>query len=114
MLILYDRPDRPEAKESHYCLIETCAPEALDERLSRRYGICGHVIKERILFLVGNTRVHLDRVKKLGQFIELEVVLKGKETVESGIETAHRLMEWLGISNDTLIDKAYVDLLNGR
>ena len=114
VLVLYDRPDRPEAKESRYCLIETCAPEALGERLSRRYGICGRVMKERMLFLVGNTRVHLDRVKGLGQFVELEVVLKGKERVESGIETAQRLMKHLGISNDALIDKAYVDLLNGR
>jgi len=114
VLVLYDRPDSLGAKESRYCLIETCAPEALDERLSRRYGICGRVKKERMLFLVGNTRVHLDRVKGLGQFVELEVVLKGKETVESGIETAHRLMDQLGIFNDALIDKAYVDLLNGQ
>jgi len=115
VLVLYIRPDSLGAKESRYCLIETCAPEALDERLSRRYGICGRVKKERMLFLVGKTRVHLDRVKGLlGQFVELEVVLKGKETVESGIEAAHRLMKRLGISNDALIDKAYVDLLNGR
>lgn len=56
VLVLYDRPDRSEAKESHYCLIETYAPEALNERLSRRYGIFGQMNKEGMLFLVGRIR----------------------------------------------------------
>jgi len=39
--------------------------------------------------------------ERLGQYVELEVVLRGKETVESGIETAQRLMKHLGISTTT-------------
>lgn len=111
-LVLYERPDIYEAKESRYCLVPISAPQELDGRLSRRYGRSGRVRKERILFLVGNTRIHLDRVEGLGGFCELEVVLKEGDTVEEGIETARRIMEQLAIPSSTLVAEAYVDLLN--
>jgi adenylate cyclase len=74
-------------------------------------GECGRVRKKRTLFLAGKTRIHLDEVEGLGAFMELEVVLSGRETVAQGIETAHRVMQQLGVSNQDLVDRAYVDLL---
>jgi adenylate cyclase class IV len=38
--------------------------------------------KVRTLFLVGRTRVHLDRVEGLGDFLELEVVLRDGEPLK--------------------------------
>ena len=69
------------------------------------------VRKERRLFLVGQTRIHLDRVDNLGDFVELEVVMEPTQTMEDGVEIAYRLMEALGISESDLIDCAYIDLL---
>ena len=68
--------------------------------------------KLRQLFLVGRTRVHLDRVEGLGEFLELEVVLEEGESSGAGIAEAHALMAQLGVGADQLVLGAYVDLLN--
>jgi len=39
----------------------------------------GGVVKQRTVYLVGRTRVHLDRVAGLGHYLELEVVLADNE-----------------------------------
>ena len=38
--------------------------------------VTGSVRKRRLVYHVGQTRVHLDRVEGLGDFLELEVVLR--------------------------------------
>ena len=43
------------------------------ELLSLAYGQLGRVVKHRTLFLVGRTRVRLDRVEDLGHFLEHHV-----------------------------------------
>jgi predicted adenylyl cyclase CyaB len=110
-LIFYQRPDQAGPKESFYVISPTASPDTLREALSLAYGQCGRVRKHRTLFMVGRTRVHLDRVEGLGDFLELEVVLSEGETTESGVRVAHELLARLGISPRQLIEGAYVDLL---
>jgi predicted adenylyl cyclase CyaB len=81
------------------------------ESLTLAYGKRGRVKKRRTLFLVGRTRVHLDVVEQLGDFLELEVVLEEKEPPESGIQEARQLMHRLGIDESQLVEGAYIDLL---
>jgi predicted adenylyl cyclase CyaB len=69
------------------------------------------VNKVRTLLLVGRTRIHLDRVDSLGDFLELEVVLGNDESIAAGEVEARALMATLGIAPDDLIADAYVDLL---
>jgi predicted adenylyl cyclase CyaB len=110
-LIFYQRADQPGPKQSTYEIVPTHAPAALRQTLQRAYGETGRVIKHRVLFLVGRTRVHLDIVHGLGQFLELEVVLDEAQPPEDGVQTAHALLAQLGIAADQLIEGAYVDLL---
>ncbi|MCY1209149.1 hypothetical protein D9M72_207930 [compost metagenome] len=70
--------------------------------------------KQRRLFLVGRTRVHLDRVEGLGEFLELEVVLQEGEPAEAGVAEAHALMARLGVAERQLVQGAYVDLLRAQ
>jgi predicted adenylyl cyclase CyaB len=63
------------------------------------------------LYLVGRTRIHLDRVEGLGDFLELEVVLREGESAQEGVREAEDLMSRLGVEPSQLVDRAYVDLL---
>ncbi len=110
-LIFYRRPDAAAPKESQY---ETCAvPDAgrLRELLAAALGVAGRVIKRRVVYRVGRTRVHLDEVRDLGSFLELEVELAPGEAAAAGGREAQRLMSELGIGADALVAGAYVDLL---
>jgi predicted adenylyl cyclase CyaB len=109
-LIFYRRPDQNGPKESFFVRAPTSAPEVLREALSLAYGTVGRVRKLRTLYLVGRTRIHLDRVEGLGDFLELEVVLADGEPTEAGVREARSLMERLGIRASQLIDGAYIDL----
>lgn len=113
-LIFYQRPDTADPKESFYVISRTAAPDTLREALSLAYGASGRVRKHRTLFMVGRTRVHLDRVEGLGEFLELEVVLSKDEPTESGVRVAHELLSRLGVSPRQLVEGAYVDLLLQR
>ena len=110
-LIFYRRVNQSGPKESFYLRSPTSSPETLRESLSLAYGQIGRVRKYRTLFLVGRTRVHLDRVEGLGHFLELEVMLVGDEPAEQGIREANELMDKLGVEPGQLIDGAYLDLL---
>ncbi|MCC5640713.1 class IV adenylate cyclase [Nostoc sp. CHAB 5844] len=76
-----------------------------------RLGVIGTVEKRRRVYIVDRTRVHLDRVESLGDFMELEVVLKDGEAVEAGVDVANSLMKTLDIRQENLVSCAYIDLL---
>lgn len=46
---------------------------SFQETLRLALGIKGSVNKKRYLYMVGQTRVHVDEVEGLGNFMELEV-----------------------------------------
>ena len=110
-LIFYRRSDQRGPKESFYLCAPTTAPDRLRDLLSAAYGAVGRVRKRRTLFLIGRTRVHLDRVVGLGHFLELEVVLADGESADAGVREAERLMSRLGVEPSQLVEGAYVDLL---
>ena len=110
-LIFYRRPDAGGPKVSFYVLSPTAAPDTLREALTLANGQEGRVVKHRTLFLVGRTRVHLDRVQGLGDFMELEVVLGENESTDDGVREAHELMARLQVPPDCLVQGAYHDLL---
>ncbi len=110
-LIFYRRTDRQGPKESFYVRSPTASPASLRKALTLAHGEIGRVVKDRTLYLLGRTRIHLDKVQGLGEFLELEVVLEDGEPLEAGVREAHRLMADLGIAPSQLVGGAYVDLL---
>jgi predicted adenylyl cyclase CyaB len=110
-LIFYRRTDQEGPKESFYVRTPTRSPDSLRDVLTLAYGEVGRVRKRRILFMVGRTRIHLDEVEGLGDFLELEVVLRDGEPTDAGVREAESLMARLQVQPSQLIDRAYVDLL---
>jgi len=110
-LIYYERPDKTGPKCSNYWISETQEPDRLLLTLRNALGIIGIVRKVRELFLVGQTRIHLDEVEGLGVFAELEVVMKEGQSIENGQAIAEDLMNKLCINDADLIDGAYIDLI---
>lgn len=113
-LIYYERPDRDGPKRSEYHLAKTNDPENLKTALSLALGIRGVVKKTRYLYMTGQTRIHLDEVEGLGQFMELEVVMREDQNDAEGQVIAEDLMRRLGVREDALLEGAYMDLLESR
>jgi predicted adenylyl cyclase CyaB len=110
-LIYYDRKDSLEPSQSDIAISFTKDSDTLKSVLVKSNGIRGIVKKRRILYEFGQTRIHLDDVKGLGKFLELEVVLKPDQTLKDGETIAYELMDKFGIQKNDLIDVAYIDLI---
>jgi adenylate cyclase class IV len=113
-LIHYRRPDSAEAKASDYVRVPAPDPAALREALVRACGLLGRVRKRRLLLLAGQTRIHLDRVEGLGDFMELEVVLLPDQSDTEGRAIAEALMQALGLSAAPRLAGSYLDLLQAQ
>ena len=110
-LIHYHRADSVDAKASDYVRVPVPDPAALREALARACGLQGRVRKQRWLCLVGATRIHIDRVEGLGDFMELEVVLQDGQSDAEGQAMAEALMQQLGLAQAERLAGAYLDLL---
>lgn len=111
-LIFYQRDDREGPKASYYTRSPVTNPDAMHALLATALTTRGIVTKERHVYLTGRTRIHLDRVDGLGDFVELEVVLGPDDDEEGGTAEAHDVFAKLGVSQADLVAVAYVDLLN--
>ncbi|XP_022709815.1 uncharacterized protein LOC111272555, partial [Varroa jacobsoni] len=84
-LIFYDRNDVAGPKKSDFVNHRVQEdPASLKDALSKAYGTRGEIRKIRLLYIVDQTRIHIDKVEGIGQFMELEVMLRDGQTVEEG------------------------------
>lgn len=112
-LIYYERADASGPRRSVYSVVAVADAPALRRLLEASLGVRGVVRKTRELFLVGDTRIHIDDVESLGRFLELEVMLSGEDET-AGHARCRELMQALGVDGADLVDRAYVDLIEGE
>ena len=110
-LIAYQRADVADIKQSDYEISHVPDADALKEVLRRALGESVVVEKTRLLYLIGQTRVHLDRVTGLGDFLELEVVLAPGQSATAGQQFAASLLQQFQVERNDLLATAYADML---
>ena len=113
-LIAYERPDTSGPKVSTYLRSPVADPGSLRGVLAAACGLRGRVRKQRTLYLIGPTRVHLDTVEGLGTFLELEVVLCNGQSAVQGEALACELLAAWNIAEAQWLAPAYIDLLEQR
>ena len=110
-LIFYDRNEKSKKRWSDYHLLEINKTDGT-EYLKRFLDVLVIVNKKRELYLYNNTRIHLDNVKNLGYFLELEtVVLNGLKDAEKRF---NHLLDLLNLRDKKEIRASYKDLLLGK
>jgi len=110
-LIWYDRPDENDAKSSRYQIMPVHDPTALKHALTAALGVWVAVDKHREIFLFKSVRIHLDRVARLGEFLEFEAVLDADSDRARGHELVGRLRAEFDIDDVALVAGSYSDLL---
>ena len=111
-LIWYQRPDQAGPKTSHCVLYKTEKDSALKAILHDAMGVMVVVDKEREIYFIDNIKIHLDQVKGLGTFLEIEAQSEeGDKSEELLNSQCVQLMDELGIRNEDLVNKSYSDLL---
>ena len=111
-LVPYLRPDSRGPKLADYRVVPVEDPLGLKALLGQILGVHRVVEKQREIFLYENVRIHLDRVKGLGSFLELEAVFDGsRNALAEQRRKLDFLMQEIGVREEDLVSASYEGLL---
>ena len=75
-LVYYERGERNKERWSNYYTYDVLNQKQFKNVFVRVLGVKVVVDKKRILYMYKNARIHIDRVKGLGNFMEIEIEVK--------------------------------------
>ncbi len=114
-LIHYQRANQEGPKQADVLLYPSVPDSGLKEILTAALGILVSVDKVREIYFIGNVKFHIDHVKGLGSFVEIEAIDKegtiGRETL---LDQCNHYLGLFGISPEELVSVSYSDLLMER
>jgi predicted adenylyl cyclase CyaB len=111
-LIHYHRPDQAGPKQSSVTLHHPIADESLKEVLENALGTLVIVDKQRAIYFIDNVKFHVDEVKELGEFVEIEAIdIDGTIGLDHLHDQCEHYMQMLGIKEEDLVDRSYSDLM---
>jgi adenylate cyclase, class 2 len=109
-LIYYKRHEKRGPRWSDYEIVKVMEAKRIKETLSRSLGVAAVVKKVRSVYYFKRiARIHFDNVRRLGKFIELEVISKGDSREVKIIHD--ELVKLLGIRKEEKIATSYSDLI---
>lgn len=107
-LIFYNRADSKVERVSNYLISSSDNFRELDFILNKQFDILVKVVKKRDIFIKDNIRIHLDTVKTLGKFLEIEVIYY--DLSKAKIQMT-KLIKDLKLNNKDFIRVSYSDLI---
>jgi len=111
-LIQYDRENKDGPKQSNILLYKSNPKSSLKKILTNSLGIFVVVNKQREIYFIDNVKFHIDKVKDLGNFVEIEAIDKnpgiGRDRL---LKQCNLYMNLFKISQEDLIAVSYSDLL---
>ncbi len=111
-LIYYERENTASPKKSEVTLFKTEPGSPLKPILTQSLGIIVIVDKQREIYFIDNVKFHLDIVKSLGNFVEIEAIdAKGFIGRKKLNEQCSFYMGLFKINIADLVSSSYSDLL---
>jgi predicted adenylyl cyclase CyaB len=113
-LIFYDRVNQKGPKQSSVLLFKTEPNNSLKALLKEALGVLTVVEKKRDIYFINNTKFHLDEVKNLGSFIEIEAIGLSDDCGKHQLyEECRYYLELFKIPGKDLIKESYSDMILG-
>jgi len=114
-LIYYERDSIAGPKQSNVILFRTKPDPSLRQILEKCHPLLVIVDKQRDIYWVDNVKFHVDDVKGLGSFVEIEAIdYNGTIGREALLRQCMMYKERLGITDDSLLTDAYSDLVMAK
>ena len=111
-LIFYRRSNAKAPKASDINLVPAEHPKQLLELLTNALGQKVVVDKQREIYFIDNVKFHIDEVKELGSFVEIEAIDKDGTIGEQRLhKQCRRYMKLLQIDESDLVAESYSDLI---
>ncbi len=111
-LIFYERPDLSGPKTSLVRLVQLQPGSGMEELLAQALGVWVVVEKQREIYFLDNVKIHLDRLERLGQFVEVEAIdSDGSRSIDSLAQQCEALRLALGIEPSDFESLSYSDLM---
>ena len=109
-LIFYERPNRQGARASQVHMLELPPENPVKSILSAALGVLAVVDKRREIYFVDNVKIHLDRVRTLGAFVEVEAISR-RASLDQVRAQAHEFRRLFQIAAEDLLGESYSDLM---
>jgi predicted adenylyl cyclase CyaB len=107
-LIYYNRSSRQTKRVSNYIISTTKEHKELNAIMKKLYGVKVIVDKTREIYVYDNIRIHLDRVKNLGNFLEFEVIFSNLDKAKQQLKY---LLKYYKLNENQFIKVSYSDML---
>lgn len=109
-LIFYQRTNSTRARRSTVEMMLLPRRNSVRAILARALGVLVVVDKRREIYFVGNVKIHLDRVRGLGAFVEVEATTRSGDVRKVRAQAA-KFQKRFAISRADIVAQSYSDLI---